>query len=129
MMNKRELRYFLKKIFKEKNKKIITKKELFMELRKRGFSDKEVIELYNLAAKYKIIRSGFLPKMDEETGEIGGDIVVEYMTADDWAALRAVEKATEPEEDLKWLLHEWDNVPPKEREKKLKKISKKFRQI
>jgi len=71
MMNKRELRYLFRKIFKEKNKKIITKKELFTELKKRGFSDNEAIELYNLAAKYKIIRSGFLPKMDEETGEIG----------------------------------------------------------
>jgi len=51
------------------------------------------------------------------------------MTADDWFVLKALERVAEPEEDLKWLLHEWDNIPPKEREKRLKEIFRKLKRI
>ena len=129
MMNKRQLRKFFREIYESKNEKLLPEEELIKLIMEKGYNKEKAQELYTKALDLKILQIGFVPKIDKKTGKKEGYIVVEYMTADDWAALRAVEKATEPEEDLKWLLHEWDNIPPKEREKKLKEISKKFRQI
>jgi len=128
-MNKRQLRKFFREIYESKNEKLLPEEELIKLIMEKGYNKEKAQELYTKALDLKILQIGFVPKIDKKTGKKEGYIVVEYMTADDWAALRAVEKATEPEEDLKWLLHEWDNIPPKEREKKLKEISKKFRQI
>ena len=129
MMDKRKLRKFFREIYKSKNEKILPEDELIKLIMKKGYDKEKAQELYSKALDLKILQIGFIPKIDKKTGKKGGYIVVEYMTADDWAALRAVEKATEPEEDLKWLLYEWDNIPPKQREKKLKEIFRKLKQI
>ncbi len=129
MMNKRQLRKFFREIYESKNEKLLPEEELIKLIMEKGYNKEKAQELYTKALDLKILQIGFVPKIDKKTGKKEGYIVVEYMTADDWAALRAVEKATEPEEDLKWLLHEWDNVPPKEREKKLKEIFRKLKRI
>jgi len=118
------LRQLIEQIYKHYNRKTITREEFFNYLQKQGYTHKQAIEIYNKAAKEKIIDSGFITRQDQE-GRMKKIIVVEYMTEEDWKALEELDKIAAEEEELKRILwEEWNNLTDKERAEKIDKIQK-----
>ena len=103
-MNERELRELFEEIYRKEGVKILPEKKLLELLIEKGFSPRQAKELYYQAYSLRIIDIGLDAELDEKTGEVRKFIVVEYMTEEDWEALRALEKVAEEEEKLKRAL-------------------------
>jgi len=103
-MNERELRELFKEIYLKEGVKILPEKRLLELLVERGFPPRRARELYYRAYTLRIVDIGLDAELDEETGEVRSFTVVEYMTEEDWEALKALEEAAEEEEELKRAL-------------------------
>lgn len=112
-----KLKKKVKQIFDHYKRKIITMEEFFAFLEQQGYTSEEAKQIYNEASEKKIIDTGLVVKEDEK-GRIVKQLVVEYMTEEDWEMIEAVEKETEQEEELKRILHK---EPTEEEIKKILK--------
>ncbi|RLE75806.1 MAG: hypothetical protein DRJ44_05180 [Thermoprotei archaeon] len=122
-MSKQNFRQQIKRIFDHFNKKTITKEEFLGYLQKQGYTREEAIEIYNQAAKEKIIETWFITELDEKGHTVSKKLFVEYMTEEDWEAIEAIDKEIAEREELKRILwEEWEGLTDEEREKKIKEI-------
>jgi len=128
-MPQEDLRKTIKKIFDHYGKKIITKEEFINYLKKQGYTYQQAIQIYNKAAKQKIIASGLVSELDEEGYPINRKIVVEYMTEEDWKIEEDENREIIKQEEIKRMLWEdWESLPEKEKAKRIKEILKQVEQ-
>jgi len=103
-MSKQNFRQQIKQIFDHYNKKVITREEFLSYLQSQGYSHEEAIEIYNRAAREKIIEAGLVTDLDERGLPTKRKILVEYMTEEDWKAIEELEKVIEEGEEMKRIL-------------------------
>jgi len=101
------LRKLVEQIFQHYDRKTITREEFLGYLQEQGYTREQAIEIYNRAAKEKIIDTGIIADVDEQGHITKKTIVVEYMTEEDWEAIKAIEEEAAKEEELKRILWEY----------------------